>query len=207
MLTTNQLADQAFDLRAGDIIMSKTGAKNAPIGLGAELKPFRIVLAKTPSLTTPFEPKAFDGGDRVPFDLRAGPIEAAIDKLDKALLACVTTHKAKYFKKPPSDDELAQLYVPLKKEPSDPKYSGTVRTKMTLGDKPSAKFWTTDKKPLEHANISWRDSEFAVQVRLKSIWFQSNRSFGGTLEVEHVLVRQADNSCPFENDAIDESYF
>ena len=94
MLTTKQLADQTFDLHAGDIILSKSGAKNAPIGLGAELKPFRIVPAKTPSLTTPFEPKAFDGGDRVPFDLRAGPIEAAIDKLDKALLACVITNKA-----------------------------------------------------------------------------------------------------------------
>ena len=71
---------------------------------------------------------------------------------------------------------------------------------MTLGEKPSARFWTTEKQPLDHHSISWRESEFAVQARLKSIWFQSNRSFGGTLEVEHVLVRQADNSCPLETD-------
>ena len=100
----------------------------------------------------------------------------------------------------PSDSELEQLYVPLKKDPSDPKYAATVRTKMTLGLRPSAKFWTSEKTPLDHNNISWRDSEFAVQCRLKSIWFQSNKSFGGCLEVEHVLVRGADTSCPFEAD-------
>ena len=71
---------------------------------------------------------------------------------------------------------------------------------MTLGDKPSAKFWTPERTPLDHNTISWRDSEFAVQCRLKSIWFQSNKSFGGCLEVEHVLVRGADTSCPFEVD-------
>ena len=109
-------------------------------------------------------------------------------------------NKAKYYKKPPTDEEMEKLYVPLKKEPSDPKYSATVRTKMTIGEKPSAKFWTTTKQPLDYNNISWRDSEFAVQVRLKSIWFQANTSFGGCLEVEHVLVRQADTSCPFESD-------
>jgi hypothetical protein len=158
------------------------------------------VLAKTPSLTTPFIPKAFDGGDRVSFDLRAGPLEAGIDKLDSAIKACVIANKDKYYKKPPSDEELDRLYVPLKKEPSDPKFSATVRTKMTLGDKPSAKFWTTTKQPLDYNNIAWRDSEFAVQVRLKSIWFQANKSFGGCLEVEHVLVRQADRGCPFETD-------
>ena len=121
-------------------------------------------------------------------------------------VVCLTFRPGRMIRRG-AQSALAQLYVPLKKEPSDPKYSGTVRTKMTLGDKPSAKFWTTDKKPLEHANISWRDSEFAVQVRLKSIWFQSNRSFGGTLEVEHVLVRQADNSCPFEDNDVEDSYF
>ena len=78
---------------------------------------------------------------------------------------------------------------------------------MTLGEKPSARFWTTDKQPLDHRSISWRESEFAVQARLKSIWFQSNRSFGGTLEVEHVLVRQADKSCPFETDDFGEPDF
>jgi len=53
----------------------------------------------------------------------------------------------------------------------------------------------------------WRDSEFAVQVRLKSIWFQSNKSFGGCLEVEHVMVRQRDMSCPFDDDASEEPGF
>ena len=124
MLTIEQLRTQAIDLNAGDIIVAKNGAKSAPIGLGPDQKPVRIVLAKTPCLSTPFEPKAFDGGDRVPFDLRAGPLEAGIDQLDAAILA-------KYFKKAPSDEELEQLYVPLKKTPSDPKYSATARTKMT----------------------------------------------------------------------------
>ena len=78
---------------------------------------------------------------------------------------------------------------------------------MTLGQKPSAKFWTIDKKPLDYQDICWRDSEFAIQVRLKSIWFQSNKSFGGCLEVEHVLVRQTDNSCPFGDDESGEPVF
>ena len=200
MLSCDQLRTQPIDLRAGDITLSKSGAKNAPVGLGADLKTLRLVLSKAPVLTTPFVPKAFDGGDRVSLDIRAGPIEAAIDRLDAAILACVIANKTKYWKKPPSDEELKQLYVPLKKEPSDPKYSATVRTKMTLGDRPSAKFWTPERTPLDHNTISWRDSEFAVQCRLKSIWFQSNKSFGGCLEVEHVLVRGADTSCPFEVD-------
>ena len=76
---------------------------------------------------------------------------------------------------------------------------------MTLGEKPSVRFWTTEKQPVDYHNTSWRESEFAVQARLQSIWLQSNRSFGGTLEVEHVLVRQADKSCPFETDDFGEA--
>ncbi len=78
---------------------------------------------------------------------------------------------------------------------------------MTLGDRPSAKFWTTDKQPLDHTKLSWRDSEFAAQVRLKSIWFQSHRSFGACLEVTHLLVRQRDLSCPFDDDDTGEPGF
>ena len=75
---------------------------------------------------------------------------------------------------------------------------------MTLGENPSAKFWYPSKQPLDYKSINWRDSEVAVQVRLKSIWFQSNKSFGGCLEVEHVMVRERDLSCPFEDDAADD---
>ena len=156
-------------------------------------------MAKSPVLTTPFIPTAYDGGDRVSFDLRAqDPVEGYIDKLDTLLLQYVTKHKERFFKSPPSDGDLARLYTPLKKQAGDAKYSNLIRTKMTLGDKPSAKFWGADKKPLDPKNIDWRNSEFGVQVRLKSIWFQANRSFGGCLEVEHVLVQQTDQSCPFE---------
>ena len=87
MLSCDQLRTQPIDLRAGDIALSKSGAKNAPVGLGADLKTLRLVLSKAPVLTTPFVPKAFDGGDRVSLDIRAGPIEAAIDRLDAAILA------------------------------------------------------------------------------------------------------------------------
>lgn len=199
MLTCDQL--QNLDIHIGDISISRNGAKNAPVGLGADLKTLRLVLSKTPVLTTPFEPKAFDGGDRVSFDLQAGPLESKIDLLDSAILACVVQNKDKFWKKPPPDSELKNLYVPLKKEPNDPKYSALVRLKMTFGDNPSARFWTPSKQPLDYRTINWRDSEFAVQVRLKSIWFQSNKSFGGCLEVEHVMVRQRDMSCPFDDDA------
>ncbi len=57
-LTCDQLLSQSLDLRAGDIILAKNGAKNAPVGLGADLKTLRLVLSRT-VLTTPFEPKAF----------------------------------------------------------------------------------------------------------------------------------------------------
>ena len=187
------------DLQMGEITLSKTGAKTASIGVGADLKQLRIILAKSPTLTTPFVPTAFDGGDRVSFDIRAqDPVEGYIDKLDALILQYVTKHKERFFKSPPSDGDLARLYTPLKKQASDMKYSNLIRTKMTLGDKPSAKFWGADKKPLDPKTINWRNSEFGVQVRLKSIWFQANRSFGACLEVEHVLVQQTDQSCPFE---------
>ena len=105
MLTCDQL--QNLDIHIGDISISKNGAKNAPVGLGADLKTLRLVLSKTPVLTTPFEPKAFDGGDRVSFDLRAGPLESKIDLLDSTILACVVQNKDKFWKKPPSDEELS----------------------------------------------------------------------------------------------------
>ena len=79
----------AIDLQAGDIVASKTGAKNAPIGIGANLEPLKLVLSKIPVLTTPSYPQASMGGDRVSFDFRAGPIEAGIDTLDAAILACL----------------------------------------------------------------------------------------------------------------------
>ena len=116
MLSCDQLVSGTVDLQVGDIIVAKSGARNAPVGLGADLKPLRLVLAKTPSLTTPFVPSAYDGGDRVSLDLRAfGRVEQAMDLLDSWLMGSVIQHKDKYFKKPPSDAELEQYYTPLKK--------------------------------------------------------------------------------------------
>ena len=71
---------------------------------------------------------------------------------------------------------------------------------MTLGDKPSVNIWGVDRKAIDHKDVDWRNSEFAVQVKVKSMWFQSNKSFGGCLEVEHLMVRQTDMSCPFDAD-------
>ena len=50
------------------------------------------------------------------------------------------------------------------------------------------------------------NSEFAVQVKVKSMWFQSNRSFGGCLEVEHLKIGQADRHCPFDADSVDNPF-
>ena len=122
-------------------------------------------------------------------------------KLDEHILNYVTKHIEKYFKKPPSDAELAGFYTPLVKPPSDPKYAPCLRTKMTLGEKPSVKCWQAKTKAaLDHQDIDWRGSELGVQVRLKCLWFQSNKSFGATLEVEHVLVQSYDTCCPFEEE-------
>ncbi len=86
MLTCDQLSNQPhFVLNAGDLLIAKNGAKNAPVGIGAELKTLRLVLSKIPILRTPFEPSGVDGGDRVSFDIRVTPIETAIDKLDAAI--------------------------------------------------------------------------------------------------------------------------
>ena len=203
--TCETLLKQPLDIHVGDIVVGKTGARNASLGSGPELEPIRIALSKSPSLSTPFVPTAFDGGDRVSLDIR-GPTELqeVIDKIDRTIKAYVIKHKAKYWKKAPSDTELESYYTPLLRRPDNDKYSPTIRTKMTLGDSPSAKFWTHKKAPLSHNNIDWRNSEFAVQIRLKSVWFQSNKSFGCCAEVEHVMVRQSDSSCPFEGDKSDD---
>ena len=116
MISCDQLVSGNLDVQVGDISVAKSGAKNAPVGLGPDLKPLRLVLAKTPSLTTPFVPSAFDGGDRVSLDLRAfGRVEEAMDMLDSLLMNYVIQHKDKYFKKPPTEAELEQFYIPLKK--------------------------------------------------------------------------------------------
>ena len=57
-----KLLSGPLDLRVGDITIAKSGAKNASVGVGPDQNPLRIILAKSPSLTTPFEPNAFDGG-------------------------------------------------------------------------------------------------------------------------------------------------
>ena len=81
------------DLQIGEITQSKTGAKSASVGVGADLKNLRIILAKSPVLTTPFIPTAYDGGDRVSFDLRAlDPVEGYIDKLDTLILQLSLIH-------------------------------------------------------------------------------------------------------------------
>ena len=197
----SELIIQALNLEIGDITISKTGARNAPIGRGTDLKTIRFVLAQKPTLTTPFTPMAFDDGVRVSLDIRAdNDLEKSIKALDEKIRTYVIKNKAKFFKKPPTDEELMQLYTPMLRIPDDNKYSNTVRTKMTLGDKPSAHFWHEDKTPFaegQHKTIDWRNSQFAIQVRLKSVWFQANKSYGATLEVEHILIKQADAACPF----------
>ncbi len=105
-LTSQQLLDQTLDLRIGDIQVAKNGAKNAPVGAGADLQVIRLVLAKNPVLTTPFVPNAFDGGDRVSLDLRAEGEEHAaragdaVDKIDAAILAAVTQNKESSLRRP-----------------------------------------------------------------------------------------------------------
>jgi len=197
----SEVSNKALNLEIGDITISKTGARNAPIGEGKDLKTLRFVLAKQPTLTTPFTPMAFDDGIRVSLDVRVeDKLEESIKMLDEKIRTYVIKNKARFFKKPPTDEELTQLYTPMLRTPDDSKYSNTVRTKMTLGDNPSAHFWHEDKTPFvenQHKTIDWRNSTFALQVRLKSVWFQANKSYGATLEVEHILIKQADATCPF----------
>ena len=82
----SELIIKALNPEIGDITISKTGARNAPIGRGTDLKTIRFVLAQKPTLTTPFTPMAFDDGTRVSLDIRADDdLEKSIKALDEKI--------------------------------------------------------------------------------------------------------------------------
>ena len=159
-------------------------------------------------LTCPFEPSAYEGkGDRVPVDFRieGQSLGDAIDHLDREILKAVKLNKDRLFKQAKSDGELETMYIPLRKAAKDPKYTDTLRTKTTLGERWSAKYWDLpSRKPLDPESIDWRHARFAATAWLSKVWFQG-KSFGATLELGHVGVSGESLECPFEADYGDEA--
>ena len=91
---------QKLNLEIGDITVSKTGARNAPVGEGKDLKTLRFCLASKPTLTTPWQPVSFDDGVRVSLDVRADDqMEEAIKILDDKIRIYVVEDKAIFKKK------------------------------------------------------------------------------------------------------------
>ena len=75
-----------------------------------------------------------------------------------------------------------------------------MRTKLTLGGgKCSAKVWNDARQrltPAEVEEIDWPSAQLGVVVRVVGVYFQA-QSFGPMLEVESLLVKAEDASCPF----------
>ena len=82
---------------------------------------------------------------------------------------------------------------------SKPEYSDCLRTKITLGARPSCKIWGQGKNLLTCEDVSeldWPSSRLAVGVQISGVWFQS-ASWGAMINVCQLMVQPGDVSCPF----------
>ena len=182
------------------------GIKNAAIYMNGNA--LKIILGtKSEPLTCPFEPSAYEGkGDRVPVDFRieSQALSDAVDSLDREILRLAKLNKDRLFKQTKSDGEIENMYVPLRKAAKDPKYSDTLRTKATFGERPSLKCWNlSTRKAMDTDDIDWRRSRFSCVAWLSKVWFQG-KSFGATLELGHLGVSGESLECPFEEEFDDE---
>ena len=193
------------ELVLGEVSSPPQGIKSAPITLNTG-KQAKILLGdKRNTLSCPFEPSAYEGkGDRVPVDFRieSDVLSEAVDALDRKILREVVRNKARLFKDPKvaskSDAEIENMYVPLRKAAKDPKYSDTLRTKATLGERPSVKIWNLSTgKPTFTDDFEWRRARFVCSAHLSKVWFQG-KTFGATLELEHLGIQTESLECPFE---------
>ena len=162
-------------------------------------KPIRVLLAKGCTLRTPFQCKSFDGtSDRCSLDLcMTDELSKFADFIDTAVLALVKESPAAYFKKPPAD--VASIYQSVRRTASKPEYSDTLRTKITLGAKPSCKIWGPDKNLLtceDVGELDWPSSRLAVGVQISGVWFLAASS-GAMINVCQLMVQPGDVSCPF----------
>ena len=184
-------------LQLGEV--NSTGKSRIANLSGKGGKPIRILLAKECTLRTPFSVKSFDGtSDRCSLDLcMTDDLSKFADYIDTVVLALVKENPEAYFKKPPAD--VASIYQSARRTASKPEYSGTLRTKITLGVRPSCKIWGQQKNLLTCEDVSeldWPSSRLAVGIQISGVWFQS-ASWGAMLNVNQLMVQVGDVSCPF----------
>ena len=196
------LAPKFGTLSLGDIA-TKGKARIAPLSVKG--KAVKLILSQTPTLKTPWQVSSYDGGDRCSLDLVLDDsLEKVCDKIDQAVLAAVSASPERFFKNPPKDVE--SWYRPIKKAPSKEGYASTMRTKLTLpqdsAKKCSFRAWDEQKQPLsteQLTEVDWPRASLGVMVRIVGVYFQA-QSFGPMLEVENLLIKAEDTSCPFASD-------
>ena len=80
-------------------------------------------------------------------------------------------------------------------------YSDTMRTKCTIREEKAAfKRWDAERRQMHIAEIrqiNWSQPMFACEVALQGVYFRAI-TFGPMLEVTSVMIRNEDESCPFD---------
>ena len=191
-------------LSLGDFTIGSVDSKTRIAPVTREGRPIFITLAKTPTLTTPFNCwPSFDGGERTSLDLRCeddSELAKLAAHIDKIIMKQVLADPTKFYTKPPKN--LQDQYNSLHRPPSKEGLSGTFRTKCSFRAK-SASFraWDlaqgTQLTVGQLKELDWPASEMAIVAKLSGVYFQAS-GFGAVMNLQTVGLRAGSTECPFE---------
>jgi hypothetical protein len=124
------------------------------------------------------------------YDVAGSPIARFLDKmraLDETILDAAVANSKEWFGKQMSREIVAEFYRKLVRDPSDPKYSPVMRTKVQLNNgEPAALFFGEDRQPRTIDYVTKRSSVMMI-LELDRLWFV-NKNFGCTWRVLQLKV-------------------
>ena len=203
MISLQTFLSDPGTIELGDI---NSSGKSRIANLTCNGKPLKLLLAKTPSLKTPYSVSSYDGtSDRCSLDLcLTDELSRLADTIDVAVLSYVKKNAGRYFKNPPVDP--GATFRPVRRKASREEYTDTFRTKITLSPtKCSAKAWGANKEPLtpeQLCALEWPSCKLALAVQVSGCYFQGS-SWGPTINVIFLKVQPEDTTCPFVDDDVE----
>ena len=126
--------------------------------------------------------------------LDSAELLAWCDSLDEWLVATITEHSERLFKKRMTEQQVRAQYRPLVARKEGSSYAPTLKTKINLS---SVRCWTPAGERIEASEVNWKRSLLCPCVSVRQLWFVS-RLVGLTLDVTDVVVHPSEEeSFPF----------
>ena len=157
-----------------------------------------LILTSPEPCRAAFPPSCFDKDPlvtRLNLDLRISPeFEEQLRSIDEWMIAYLTEHSERIFKRVMTRAQVAEVYHPLLK--TSERYPTLLRTKMNTAGKGAVNYWGPDGATCREPEV-WRDAELTPRLWLSHLWIMGTGCGLVCNVTDLMVVEEPPRSSPF----------